>query len=50
MYESFEQAVEKTVKISRTHAPNPKNAGVYGRNYKKYRGLYEQLRMLMREE
>ncbi len=24
MYESFEQAVEKTVRISRTHAPNPK--------------------------
>lgn len=50
MYESFEQAVEKTVRISRTHAPNPENAGVYDRNYKKYRGLYEQLRMLMREE
>ena len=49
VYEGFEQAVARTVSISRVHAPNPKNAGVYDHNYHIYRRLYEQLRELMRE-
>ena len=50
MYESFEEAVEMTVEIKRTHEPNPENAEVYQKNYETYRKLYEQLECVMREK
>lgn len=50
MYESFEQAVDMTVEIKRTHEPNSGNAVVYQKNYETYRKLYEQLECVMREK
>lgn len=50
MYENFEEAVEMTVEIKRTHEPNPENAEVYQKNYETYRKLYEQLECVMREK
>ena len=50
MYESFEEAVDMTVEIKRTHEPNPDNAEVYQKNYEIYRKLYEQLECIMREK
>lgn len=47
MYESFEEAVKKTVKYRRVHEPDPENYGVYDRNYKTYLKLYENLKDLM---
>jgi len=44
VYEGFEEAVEKTVKVIRSHEPNKENRQVYDRNYEIYRKLYEQVK------
>lgn len=49
MYDSFEEAVELTVKETRVHEPNPENAPVYNKNFKKYIKIYEQLKPVMDE-
>ena len=49
MYKSFEEAVEKTVEIKRTHEPNPENKEVYDRNYETYLKLYDHLKDIMAE-
>ena len=49
MYKSFEEAVEKTVEIKRTHEPDPKNREVYDRNYETYLKLYDHLKDIMAE-
>ena len=48
MYNSFEEAVERTVEIKRTHEPNPEMKPVYDKNYETYLQLYEQLKSVMR--
>ncbi len=47
VYKSFEEAVELTVHATRHHEPEPENKGVYDRNYRIYRKLYEDLKGLM---
>lgn len=49
MYESFEDAVAQTVKITRRYEPNMENHEVYKKNYETYIGLYENLKDLMKK-
>ena len=49
MYESFEEAVEKTVNKGRVHTPNVEHKEIYEKNYEIYRALYEQLKSLMKK-
>jgi xylulokinase len=49
IYSSFNEAVARTVKITRVHEPNADNKAVYERGYKVYRDLYERLKTLMSE-
>ena len=49
MYESFEEAVELTVKVKRTHEPNAENREIYRKNYEIYLELYEQLKETMKK-
>jgi xylulokinase len=48
-YDSFAEAVKKTVRITRRHQPGGGNA-CYQRGYEKYLKLYQQLKGLMNEE
>lgn len=43
VYQNFEEAVEKTIKIQRTHEPDQENHEIYKRYYQLYLKLYEQL-------
>ena len=49
MYESFEEAVEKTVNKGRVHTPNVEHKEIHEKNYETYRALYEQLKSLMKK-
>lgn len=49
MYDSFEQAVKKTVKITKRYEPNPENQDIYSKNYDIYLSLYENLKHLMKK-
>jgi xylulokinase len=44
IYESFHQAVQKTVHIQRTHIPNPDHYAVYQKYFSLYSELYQKLR------
>ena len=48
IYNSFEEAVEKTVKITRRHEPNMENHEKYKANYETYLSLYENTKELMK--
>ena len=47
IYSDFEDAVSKTVEITREHEPNPYNKEVYDRSFETYLQLYENLKGLM---
>ncbi len=49
MYESFEEAVELTVKKTRSHVPNMENHELYKKNYEIYLELYEKLKDTMKK-
>lgn len=49
MYESFEEAVELTVKVKRAHEPNVQNQEIYQKNYNIYLELYRQLKDTMKK-
>ena len=49
VYESFEDAVKQTVKITRRHVPDMEKHELYMKNYKTYLALYENLKELMKE-
>ena len=49
MYKSFEEAVDKTVEIKRSHKPDPAHREVYDRNYETYLKLYDHLKDIMAE-
>ena len=49
MYDSFEDAVKQTVKITRRHVPDMEKHELYMKNYKTYLALYENLKELMKE-
>lgn len=44
VYSGFEEAVNKTVSITRTHTPDLENASCYNNGYERYLALYEHLR------
>lgn len=48
VYKDFEDAVSKTVRIRRSHTPDPNNSEVYQKNYELYLKLYEQLKGVMK--
>lgn len=52
IYQSYDEAVKLTVKVTRVHHPNQKNKKIYDRTYDTYRKLYENLESIMsrREE
>lgn len=50
VYESFEEAVTKTVSTKRIHEPNAEFASIYQKNYEKYLSIYENLKTLMRSD
>ncbi len=50
MYQSFEEAVDKTVIIKREHLPNAANEEVYKKNYEIYLQLYDNLKEVMRRK
>ena len=47
LYESFEEAAEKTVRVQRTHTPKEENRGLYAFKYRQYLELYERLQPMM---
>ncbi|MCR5487548.1 MAG: xylulokinase [Lachnospiraceae bacterium] len=49
IYESCEDAADKTVHVTRTHEPDPANAEVYDRRYHTYLEIYAQLKDVMKE-
>ncbi len=49
MYESFEEAVNLTVKKTRHHEPNMENHEKYQKNYEIYLELYEKLKDTMKK-
>lgn len=48
LYESFDDAVSRTVKITKRYEPNRGNYAIYVQNYETYIALYENLKHLMR--
>jgi xylulokinase len=44
VYGGFDEAVERTVRIRRTHRPSERLRGVYDEGYRVYRELYEKLK------
>ena len=49
IYEDFTDAVAKTVKTTRNHAPDTGNDHAYRKNYKIYLELYNSLKHIMRD-
>lgn len=47
IFKSFEEAVEKTVKIKRIHEPDMKNHAIYMEYYQIYLEIYEKLKSTM---
>lgn len=50
VYQNYEEAVAKTVQITRRHEPNKQHQAVYDRLYQQYRRLYEALAPMMTAE
>lgn len=46
-YQDYEEAVEETVTVTRTHEPNPANKAVYDQSYDTYLELYRSLSGMM---
>lgn len=46
-YKSFKEAVDRTVKITRTHEPNMKNHEIYKKYYELYLEIYDNLKETM---
>lgn len=49
IYRDFDEAVSRTVKITREHLPDPERAAAYEQGYRTYRKLYSQLKPVMDE-
>ena len=50
VYESFEDAIDETVKITKTYEPNMEMHKKYQENYKTYLAVYENLKGVMKGE
>ena len=48
-YKDYEEAVSQTVKVTRTHQPDPEKKAVYDKNYETYLELYRSLSGLMKK-
>jgi len=48
-YKSFDEAIQRTIKISRTHTPNMKNHDLYKQYYEIYLEIYEKLEETMKK-
>ena len=46
-YKDYEEAVDLTVKETRSHEPASENKGIYEKTYQTYRDLYESLKPMM---
>ncbi|MDD3360301.1 MAG: xylulokinase [Hespellia sp.] len=49
LYDSFEEAVAMTVKVTRRHEPNMENHKIYQKNYETYLALYQNLKDIMKK-
>ena len=49
VYTGFEEAVKKTIQMTREHIPNMENHAIYQKYYKIYLEIYEQLKVTMAE-
>ena len=49
IYENYDDAVSKTVKITRKHEPDFSKSEIYNKTYENYIELYESLKNLMRK-
>ena len=49
-YCSFDDAVTRTVRVTREHVPNHANEEAYDEGYRLYRQLYEDLKDTMHKE
>lgn len=49
MYDSFEDAVKETVKITRRYEPDMENRKAYMKNYETYLELYKDLKSIMKK-
>lgn len=49
IYSSYEEAVDRTVGVVRTHEPNMENKEIYDRAYRTYLEIYEDLKVLMKK-
>lgn len=49
-YTGFDDAVNRTVRVTREHTPNPANEEIYDKGYRLYRQLYEKLKDTMHKE
>lgn len=49
LYDSFEEAVAMTVKVTRRHEPNMENHKIYQKNYETYLALYQNLKDVMKK-
>lgn len=50
VYTDFDEAVNRTIKITRSHIPDIENNKTYQKNYKIYLELYNSLKHIMRTE
>ncbi len=50
VFGSFEEAVERSIRVTRVHEPDAAVKSVYDRGYEKYRSLYERLEPMMNGE
>lgn len=49
VWKGFYDAVEQTVRITRSHEPNPETKPAYDQGFETYLALYEQLKPIMRK-
>ena len=49
LYKSYEEAVKRTIRITRTQEPDPANRAVYDRRMELYLRLYEDLKDTFKE-
>ena len=47
VWQDFEEAARQTIRVNRTHEPDPKVKAIYDRGYETYRKLYGNLKDLM---
>ena len=50
LYQSFEEAVSRTVTIRRSHKPAEETRPIYEEAYRQYRYLYENLKPMMSDK